>query len=360
MFTAFGWSASKSRDYYSETDHKDETRLTDNENEVVSVKTYQGIKTAILSFIKDGREKCYLNVSDYEGNVSDAVSEASLEIVHNTALGVYAVENITHSYTKESQYFNVVMDIYYKHTKEQVRSIAYLNYVSAVQGALGKAISDHKEYLVISISSAQVTQDYIRAYALEYYRANPLEVTAPPEIKTIVHAAKEQTKIIEIELSYPNTLPQEIEMRTKLQSTANLLLKNAKSSKDVATAANACKRLIESSDYVQSGSPTAYGTLIERTGNSEGFAMAYKIFCSVLGIKCTVVEGALGGDRHFWNIIELGGECYHADPAVCGLAGMSAAFLKTDAEFRAMGYRWDTSKYKPCNGNLKYESLENG
>ncbi len=333
-------------------------RLADNENEVVSVKTYQGIKTAILSFVKDGREKCYLNVSDYEGNVSDAVSEASLEIVHNTALGVYAVENITHSYTKESPYFNVVMDIYYKHTKEQIRSIAYLNYVSAVQGALAKAISDHKEYLVISISSAQVTQDYIKAYALEYYRSNPLEVMAAPEIRTVVHAAKEQTKIIEIELSYPNTILQDIEMRTKLQSTANQLLKNAKASKDVTTAANACKRLIESSDYLLGGSPTAYGTIVERTGNSEGFAMAYKLLCSILGVKCTVVEGYLGETRHFWNIIELGGESYHADTALSDFMGMSAAFLKTDAELTAMGYRWDTTRYKPCNGTLKYENLE--
>lgn len=359
ILTAFAWSAAASRDYYSVSEHKDEATLTGGETDAVNVKTYQGIKTALYSFVKDGREKGYLNISDYDGNVSDAVSEASLEIIHSTALGAYALENITHSLSKEFSYYNVEVNIIYKHTKEQIKGIMNLNYVSAVQGALGKALSEHNEYLVISISSEQVTPEYLKAYALEYYRSNPLSVIALPALKTVVYGKTELPKILEIEISYPNSFIQDAEMKARLQSAASALLKNAKSSKDLVSAANACSRLNASSIYLMSAGPTAYSALVDGMGNSEAFAMSYKLLCSILGVRCSVVEGTYNGEKHFWNLIELGGEYYHADPAISDLIGMSLAFMKNDVEMEAMNYRWDKTKYKPSIGNMKYEPVDN-
>ncbi len=360
IFSAFGWSAAASKDYYSVSEHKDDAALTGGETDAVNVKTYQGIKTAILSFVKDGREKGYLNVSDYAGNVSDAVSVASLEIIHSSSLGAYAVENITHSLSKEFSYYNVEVNIYYKRTKEQIKGIMNLNYVSAVQGALGKALSEHNEYLVISISSGQVTPDYLKAYALEYYRSNPLNVLAPPALKTTVYESAELPKILEVEISYPYSYIQEAEMKIKLQSSASALLKNAKASKELQSAENACSRLLSSSVYLNSAGATAYAAMVEGVGNSEAFSMSYKLLCSILSIRCSVVEGTYNKEKHFWNLIELGGESYHVDPSICDIAGMSAAFLKNDAEMEAMNYLWDKTKYKPSTGTLKYEPSENG
>ena len=86
--------------------------------------------------------------------------------------------------------------------------------------------------------------------------------------------------------------------------------------------------------------------------------MSYKLLCSILGIRCTVVEGTFSGTKHFWNIIELNGEYYHVDPSICDFAGLTVAFLKNDSEFIALGYQWDITKYKPCTGTLKYEPTE--
>lgn len=352
-----GCSSIMNSEYYVVTEHEDEIADGSEDSDVIEVKTYQGIKTAILTFVKEGREHGVIKVSGYDGDVSDDISKASLEIIRETAVGAYAVDYITHSYSRIVSYYEANLYINYRRTQEQVQNVMYLNYASAVQGALGTALEEHKNYLVISISSALVTPEYIEAYMREYYRDNPQSVMALPTAEITVYESETMPKILEIELAYPHTVEKEGEMRLALTLKAQKLLKGAEASGDEYTAYNICSALVSAAKYSPGSGKTAYGTIMDGAGDSEGFAMAYKMLCSVLGIKCTVVEGELNGEKHFWNIIGLKGYYYHVDTSVCDADGIKSAFLKTDGYMKD-SYSWDTTAHKVCDGPLTYEKLE--
>jgi len=358
LLSASGCSTIMNSEYYAVTRHQDETGGESEDADVIEVKTYQGIKTAILTFVKEGREHGVMKVSGYDGDVSDAISKAGFEIIRETALGAYAVDYITHSYTRIVSYYEANVYINYRRSQEQVQGIMYLNYASAVQGALGAALEAHKDYLVISISSELVTDEYIKNYMREYYRDNPLSIMSPPVSEITVYENETMPKILEIEIEYPYTAERSAEMKTELTLKAMGLLKGAQALSDEYTAYNICSALISAADYSpESASGTAYGTIMDGSGDSEGYAMAYKMLCSMLNIKCTVVEGEMNGEKHFWNIIGLDGDYYHVDPSMCYENGIKSAFLKTDYYMKGE-YSWDTSAYKVCNGSLTYGKLE--
>ena len=102
--------------------------------------------------------------------------------------------------------------------------------------------------------------------------------------------------------------------------------------------------------------PTAYGALVEKAANSEGFAMAFKLVCDVLGIECGVVIGKYNGEPHAWNVVSLNGDYYHIDPANCGTKGIANVFLKSDEEM-LKEYWWDIEQVKPCRGSLSYYDI---
>lgn len=356
LSVASGCSVIMNSEYYAVTDHEDEVGSGSQDSDVIEVKTYQGIKTAILTFVKEGREHGLIKVSGYDGDVSDAISGASLEVIRESAIGAYAVDYITHSYSRIVSYYEANVYINYRRTQEQVQNVMYLNYASAVQGALGTALEAHKDYLVISISSELVTPEYIEAYIREYYRDNPQSVMALPGAEITVYESETMPKILEIELDYPYTAKREAEMRLALTLEAQKLLKGAEASADEYTAYNICSALISAIGYSPEGAGTAYATIMDGAGNSEGFAMAYKMLCSQLGIKCTVAEGELDGQKHYWNIIGLKGYYYHVDPSMCKANGINTAFLRTDNDMT--GYSWDTAEHKVCDGPLSYDKLE--
>ncbi|WP_305803646.1 transglutaminase domain-containing protein, partial [Coprococcus sp. ART55/1] len=58
---------------------------------------------------------------------------------------------------------------------------------------------------------------------------------------------------------------------------------------------------------------TAYGALVLHQSVCDGYAEAFFIIMSCLGVKCDIVVGRTEEGLHAWNQIELGGEWYNVD-----------------------------------------------
>ncbi len=358
LIVTSGCSSLPINEYYSSKGHKNSGSTTEVDSSVIGVKTYQGIKTAVSTFVKEGREEGVLRVSDYDGDVPEAFNSVCREITNNTAIGAYAVDHMTQSYTKTASYYQVTLKIFYKHTKEQIQGIIYLNNASAVQSTITAALLGHKDYLVISIASETINEQYIRDFVAQYYRSEPKSLIALPLVNIAVYERPSNPRLLEIQITYPYTAEQEEVMKTALVNKATKALANAKSSSAAYSAMKACAALISTAGYsLPYGSTTAYGTVMDGIGNSEGYAMAFKLFCSMVGVKCTVVEGTLRGTQHYWNIIEVENYFYHVDPSACELTGISTAFLKNDVKMQAALYYWDMSKYDACKGTLTYNDI---
>lgn len=64
---------------------------------------------------------------------------------------------------------------------------------------------------------------------------------------------------------------------------------------------------------VQDDAYTAYGVLVLNKGVCDGYAEAFYLIMSCLGVKCDIVVGSTDEGLHAWNQIELGGRWYNVD-----------------------------------------------
>ncbi len=58
---------------------------------------------------------------------------------------------------------------------------------------------------------------------------------------------------------------------------------------------------------------TSYGVLVSKTGVCDGYAEAFFMFMSCLGIECDIVVGDTSEGLHAWNQIKLEDAWYHVD-----------------------------------------------
>lgn len=76
--------------------------------------------------------------------------------------------------------------------------------------------------------------------------------------------------------------------------------------------------LIDNCEYVigdENGySSTAYGCLVEKKANCEGYAKAFELLTSEIGIKSVLVTGVTDkGENHAWNQVLVNGSWYNID-----------------------------------------------
>lgn len=76
--------------------------------------------------------------------------------------------------------------------------------------------------------------------------------------------------------------------------------------------------IVRNCKYVESDSTgfcsTAYGCLVMKEANCEGYAKAFGLLCSRTGIKCVLVTGeSYEGENHAWNQVCVNGEWYNMD-----------------------------------------------
>lgn len=76
---------------------------------------------------------------------------------------------------------------------------------------------------------------------------------------------------------------------------------------------------LHKSDQVRANEQNAYGALIEGRAVCEGYARAFQLLCSRLGVTCWVIQGQAvdfnvkGNVNHIWNCVQLDGSWYHVD-----------------------------------------------
>lgn len=58
---------------------------------------------------------------------------------------------------------------------------------------------------------------------------------------------------------------------------------------------------------------TAYGALVLGESVCDGYAEAFFLIMSCLGVKCDIVVGSTDEGLHAWNQVEIGGEWYNVD-----------------------------------------------
>lgn len=58
---------------------------------------------------------------------------------------------------------------------------------------------------------------------------------------------------------------------------------------------------------------SAYGALVDGEAVCEGYSKAMMLLLNLSGVNATTVRGFGEGERHMWNLVEIGGNWYHLD-----------------------------------------------
>ncbi|MBP7187774.1 MAG: hypothetical protein KBA55_13665 [Ruminococcus sp.] len=100
--------------------------------------------------------------------------------------------------------------------------------------------------------------------------------------------------------------------------------------------------IVKNCEYVSGAdveySPTAYGCLVEKAANCEGYAKAFDMIAADAGIESQLITGITDkGENHAWNQVKVDGEWYNIDVTWAdtddGDEVRRAYFLCDDADF---------------------------
>ncbi len=118
-------------------------------------------------------------------------------------------------------------------------------------------------------------------------------------------------------------------------------------------------RLCAVCEYAESGDliHSAYGALFAGHAVCDGYAEAFLLLCACAGIPCMTVTGTAEGKPHAWNLVQLGGQWYHADCAWDDLRQTHSCFLKNDA-FMQRDHTWEKAAVPAADGcRYSYQSI---
>ncbi|MDD5899775.1 MAG: transglutaminase domain-containing protein [Lachnospiraceae bacterium] len=93
-------------------------------------------------------------------------------------------------------------------------------------------------------------------------------------------------------------------------------------------------------------STVALGALKDGLAICGGYAQAFEMLLTMLGVENYTVSGVCSGEYHMWNYVVLDGVGYYCDPTA-DRGGISNHFMLTEEELTVHGgYTWNPERYK--------------
>ena len=94
-------------------------------------------------------------------------------------------------------------------------------------------------------------------------------------------------------------------------------------------------------------------SVVDKAGNAQGFASAFKYMCDQLEIPCYYVNGINDSTAEAWNIIYYKGDYYHIN--VTALFKKPDKYFWSDVEMEQKGYKFDKTNLPKCKNTYKDE-----
>lgn len=342
--------------YYHETDYSfpEQPGQDPSPREKVTVRNASELRSELLNMVYDGRSEGVIAFDPgYEGDARADLEAACGTMHREDALWAYRVQTahyeLSHIVTQEE----AAIHVDYSASALPVDQIRQLSYSSSVESVIRSALQSDSRRLVVLIGNSSYSADAMAGAVSSVYRSDPACAAVEPTADVYMYSGSERQRLYDIGLDYSLDDMELARRREALSEIDSEEMLGADRS-DGMRALSLCRWLSENCSVdEQPGHSTPYDALFGRRADSEGLALAYVLLCRQQGIPCRIVYGQLQWAEHCWNIIELEGQNYHVDVAACASGGMQAGFLLND-ESMWTRYRWDTSAYEICAGNLNY------
>ena len=342
-------------EYYRETEYDSPEQAEQPPKDKVTVKNRAELKSEVLALAYAGQDEGNIAFDPaYDGDAREDL-EATCAMMHREdALWAYCVQSVRYEISHIVTNDVAKLRVEYAESARPVDEILQLNYATGLEKIMREAMEQGSSSAVILIAKSSYSADSMERLVSAVYRSNPLCSTVEPNADVHMYSGAGRQRLYEINFRYALSQEQLMERRGQLQRLNIERLLNTKEQDTPQAALTACRYLMEncvlSTDRTKN---TAYDALIGGEANSEGLALAYMALCQQLKIPCRIVYGQRQWREHCWNIIDLEGQHYHVDMAACVENGAETGFLLNDESMWAH-YRWDTSSYDICQGDLDY------
>lgn len=323
---------------------------------------YQELVNAILYLVSQAEDGGTIRLYDYQGEVSRDVPAACLEVTRDDPLGAYAVDYMTNGYSHIMTYYEVTVQIKYRRTAEQIRSVVSATGTSAIREEIKKALAGFKPDVALLIGYFAEQRPDIEALVASAYYDTPSAAFGMPKAAVNLYPESGGTRrIVEIQLTYPSPVETLQDLQERTTNAARDILARISARDEAERALELYETLIKNARYDTLGASqektgdteysgnNAYGALVQKSALPAGYALAYQLLCDEAGIECMVVRGTVHGRTHFWNIVRVGGVYYHVDASMGALQNSSWFAFRKDADFEK-SYAWDRDAYPRCDG----------
>ena len=333
---------------------------------VIHANSYDDILDALITMITAGDKFGVIRIDAYPGDVEQSVNEACMEISNDTALGTYAVYYLTSTVNRIISYYDAEIHITYKRTPLEIMNITPVSNTQELEGELQYYLSVGSGRGTISVTSPEITPEYIKSEVTRLYYEDPALCAILPSVSVAEFPPDGEERILEINFSYPYTVARMTDMQEKAVNAAAEMADAVRELQPGEAVLQLCHTLAATVDYdlerEQSGSTDfnrsdlAFGALIDGKASGLGFAMALKMLCNEIDVECIVIHGRRDSMDHGWNMIRLGNDWYHVDASIFTQVGPEYAYLIGDAWMSDRCW-WDQTLYPVCDGPLAYSDF---
>ena len=312
-------------------------------NDIVTVTGYNELRDALVEMVESGRQKSTIYITGFTlDEVDQYMNTAIMHMFQNSAIGAYAVDEVTFESGTSGGAAAIAVDVTYVHGRQEILRIKKAHDIEATKNYIAATLRNCENSVVIKVDE-YIGMDVIQ-YVKEYVEDNPHICMELPKVSVSVYPKQGRERVLEIFLTYQNS-------RTELQAMQNV----------VSPIFSAAELYVQSSDGVEQKYEQLYSFLMERfdykyetsitpvysllrygVGDSKAIAMAYSIMCQKAELSCQVVSGTKNGEAYYWNLISIEDTPYHVDLLESSVAGEFVRMLPDEMT----GYVWDYSMYQ--------------
>ena len=310
--------------------------------QVISVTSYAQLRNAIRDLVEVGATGGIISISSFhDATVDFYVNTAINHVKKNTAIGAYAVRDISYEIGMNRGNSVVSVQIDYRHGQSEIRDIKKADSVDEIKDAVTVAMTENNPYLVLHTEEYEQIDFGQIIYA--YGNEHPEVVMEIPQFNVFTYPERGLERVIEIVFTYQTDQETLQDMQQQVQAiftSAELYVKQTTTVMD--TYSRLYSFLMGRNDYTLETSVTpSYSLLCHGIGDSRAFANVYAAMCTDAGLECHVISGIRDGEPWCWNLIRFRGGYYHVDLLRCHEDNRFA--FKSAEEMS--GYVWDYAAY---------------
>lgn len=328
-------------EYHSVKPHAaDGNKLSD---DVVTVSDYIQLRDALLEMVTSGQQKSTFYISGFElENVDQYMTSAIMHVKEDSAIGAYALDEITYESGKSGSNPAIAVEASYIHSRQEILRIKTVSDTDSAKSLITAALRNCDTSVVIKVKDYKKLD--VEALVQEYATANPHLCMEIPQVAEATYPEQGTERVLEVFFTYQNpkeTLKVMQDMVLPIFQAAEVYVRN--SDVDQVKYEQLYAFLMERFDYkVETSITPVYSLLRYGVGDSKAIAMVYSIMCQNANLPCKVVGGTKDGEAYYWNLIHYDGVDYHVDLLASAEKGEFSPMISDEMT----GYVWDYSDYE--------------